>query len=256
MHAARARKIQLNKTYLKHESQTLLFNLTFLGEKMEFNKILRNERTRKSMSQSDLAEKLHVSRQTISKWETGETYPNLDVLVSISEILNVPTDMLLKGDKNDLVPTISQSVRRKKTYKIVAITVSLIFVICVFGIGVLSWGRANQVVVIDRFNPFLPTKIGYAIVPKHTTKDVNKNVDAWVDDDAFTGQWLKFIPIEPTTKSSHWAMVKHKGSYVSGVLPIDRDQWPKQLQNYVDSPAFPYDKKAEPSRSYTANPFN
>lgn len=80
---------------------------------MEFNKILKSERTKQGLSQSDLATKLHVARQTISKWETGESYPNLDVLLSISEILDIPTDVLLKGENNTVAETISKAVNKK-----------------------------------------------------------------------------------------------------------------------------------------------
>ena len=49
------------------------------------------------LSQEDLAEKLNVTRQSVSKWEVGETMPDTDKLIKISEIFNVSTDYLLKG---------------------------------------------------------------------------------------------------------------------------------------------------------------
>ena len=48
-----------------------------------------------SMTQEDLAEKLNVSRQTISKWETSVTIPDADNIVAISKMFNITTDELL-----------------------------------------------------------------------------------------------------------------------------------------------------------------
>ena len=54
-------------------------------------------RQKKHLSQELLAQKLFVSRQSISKWENGESEPNIDKLISISEIFSVNLDFLLAG---------------------------------------------------------------------------------------------------------------------------------------------------------------
>lgn len=66
-------------------------------------------RRRKNLSQNDLARKLYVSRQSISKWENGETEPGIDKLITLSEILGVDLDFLLLGKENlnDLIIKIS-----------------------------------------------------------------------------------------------------------------------------------------------------
>lgn len=61
-----------------------------LSEKIVF---LRNKH---QMSQGDLAEKLNVSRQSVSKWETGASIPDLDKLVAMSELFQVTMDELVK----------------------------------------------------------------------------------------------------------------------------------------------------------------
>ena len=48
-----------------------------------------------NMTQEDLAEKLNVSRQTISKWETNVVIPDADNIVSICKLFNITTDELL-----------------------------------------------------------------------------------------------------------------------------------------------------------------
>ena len=51
-----------------------------------------------AMTQEKLAERMGVSRQTISKWETGETYPELDKLLDLSSMFSCTVDQLLKED--------------------------------------------------------------------------------------------------------------------------------------------------------------
>lgn len=53
-------------------------------------------RTQAGMSQASLAETLQVSRQTVSKWELGTSYPEIEKLLAISDLFHVTTDFLLK----------------------------------------------------------------------------------------------------------------------------------------------------------------
>ena len=55
-------------------------------------------RKENGLSQEAFAEKLGVSRQSVSKWESGTAMPDIDKIVSISEIFGVSTDFLLKKD--------------------------------------------------------------------------------------------------------------------------------------------------------------
>ena len=55
-------------------------------------------RTKHEMSQGDLAEKLDVSRQTISKWENNMSIPELDKIISLSNVFGVTVDYLVKGE--------------------------------------------------------------------------------------------------------------------------------------------------------------
>lgn len=61
-----------------------------LGEKIQ---LLRKE---KNLSQEELAAKLEVSRQAISKWELGDSVPDIDKIITISDFFAVTTDYLLK----------------------------------------------------------------------------------------------------------------------------------------------------------------
>lgn len=58
-------------------------------------------RKAQGLSQEQLAEKLGVSRQSVSKWESGESMPELERLVEISKFFNISTDYLLKESEVD-----------------------------------------------------------------------------------------------------------------------------------------------------------
>ncbi len=62
---------------------------------METKTILLNLRTEKGLSQEELAEKLFVTRQAVSRWENGETLPNTEVLKLLSKFFQVSINTLL-----------------------------------------------------------------------------------------------------------------------------------------------------------------
>lgn len=63
---------------------------------MNFNEKLIEHRKSKGLSQDELGEKLGVSRQTISKWELAQTYPDFQRLVLLSDYFGLPLDALVK----------------------------------------------------------------------------------------------------------------------------------------------------------------
>ena len=56
---------------------------------------IREYRKKSNMSQDELAEKLGVSRQSISLWETGQTQPTIDNIIALAKIFNISADTLL-----------------------------------------------------------------------------------------------------------------------------------------------------------------
>lgn len=79
-----------------------------------FSENLKQLRKQKGLSQEELAIRLHVVRQTISKWEKGLSVPDADLLVKLSEILEVSVAELLGGhienseDRNELAEQLSR----------------------------------------------------------------------------------------------------------------------------------------------------
>ena len=67
---------------------------------MNIGEQIKSKRTELNVTQQELADRLNVSRSAISNWETGKNYPDLQIIVQISEELHVSLDTLLKGDAN------------------------------------------------------------------------------------------------------------------------------------------------------------
>ena len=65
----------------------------------KFGKFLSEMRKEKSMTQKELADKLFVSDKTVSKWERGNSMPNLTLLMPIADVLGITVTELLKGEK-------------------------------------------------------------------------------------------------------------------------------------------------------------
>ncbi|GEB25278.1 helix-turn-helix domain-containing protein [Pediococcus acidilactici] len=206
---------------------------------MEFSKVLKKRRKELQITQQALADQLFVTRQTVSRWENGLSYPNLDVLVKISECLEITLDELLKGEGMTVVNKISEDVRLKEKYRRALIMVSLIIGVSVTLLVVLGYGRATQNTTIDRLNPFLTTKIGYGVLPQGK----KMSVDTFISDDPFgNGEWLKFKAGRHTTKDK-WVLVSHRGSYVSNVRLITYEEVPTTFKKQVGTDYFKYRQK-------------
>jgi len=99
-------------------------------------------RKKSGLSQEQLAEQLHVSRQAISKWELGNAIPESDKLIAISNYFSVSLDYLLKDDEpsNNISQTDEEIVPLSvnRTQRILGIVACIGGVICLIIWGLLS----------------------------------------------------------------------------------------------------------------------
>jgi len=103
--------------------------------------VLKQARSAKNLSQEDAAEKIGVSRQTISSWENGRSYPDFASTVALSDTYGVTLDSLLKGDSK-MIRHLEESTNVTKSRKqMVASIIALgILLLGVFAIIVLLGG--------------------------------------------------------------------------------------------------------------------
>ncbi len=87
-------------------------------------------RKKNNLTQEQLAEKLNVSRQTVSNWENGKFYPDIDTLVKISNTFNISLDVLLKED-TIMIKSMDKKLKmnKKLIYSIIGIIILIIIAI-------------------------------------------------------------------------------------------------------------------------------
>ncbi len=93
------------------------------------NKILKIRKDNK-MSQEEFAEILNVTRQTVSNWENGNNYPDIETLIMISDKFKVSLDILLKGDK-EMIKDMNKKIKNNKILKRIIIVLNVIIVLIV-----------------------------------------------------------------------------------------------------------------------------
>ena len=101
------------------------------------------------LSQEQLAEKIDVTRQTISNWELGETSPNPEQLKLLSKALNVSIDELLNNDvKSVIIDKVSNTEKLAgiiiKILKVIGILFVTYFVICILAIFLFGMKKGNS----------------------------------------------------------------------------------------------------------------
>lgn len=95
------------------------------------SKILKIRKDNK-MSQEDFAEELNVTRQTISNWENGKNYPDIETLIAISDKFNISLDVLLKGEEK-MVKDMDKKIKSHKILIIIIILLIVFGVLCKVG---------------------------------------------------------------------------------------------------------------------------
>ena len=115
---------------------------------MEIGKQIKKYRTEMGLSQDKLAEKIFVSRQTISNWENNKNYPDLKSLLLLSSLFNVSLDMLVKGDLEKMKEEIKEEdiISFKKLSNIFAVFLAAMILLPIplkmfmGNIGMAIWG--------------------------------------------------------------------------------------------------------------------
>lgn len=105
---------------------------------MEIGKKLKNARIEAGLTQEKAAEKIDVSRQTISNWENEKSYPDIISVIALSDLYSVSLDELLKGDQK-MAEHLEESTNVVKSNKklIGAILLNIILMILLIALNLL-----------------------------------------------------------------------------------------------------------------------
>ncbi|MBP3953366.1 helix-turn-helix transcriptional regulator [Bacillus suaedae] len=94
---------------------------------MNLSEKIKKVRAEKSLTQEQLAERLQVSRSTISSWETGRSYPDLEMVIEICDCFNVSLDFLLREDEK-MVRKLNFGIKQKRMLTVLVIILTVLLV--------------------------------------------------------------------------------------------------------------------------------
>lgn len=113
---------------------------------------LKKLRTENQLSQEQLAEKLGVSRQSISKWEQGISTPDIDNFVKLSELYSVSVDSMLKGEELNEARSVAyadkKTEKKKRGWLFVSYPVLMVILYAVIGVIFSAKGWALGWIVL------------------------------------------------------------------------------------------------------------
>ena len=126
-------------------------------DNIRIGKFISQCRKELGYSQKDLAEKLNITDKAVSKWETGRSSPDVSILISLAEELEVSVTEILNGEKisEDKMPAISneiivKSLKKSKSKKILALILALILLIGIL-VSYPVYEYTNSIAVNDDF---------------------------------------------------------------------------------------------------------
>ena len=123
---------------------------------MEIGKQIKKYRKEMELSQDELAEKIFVSRQTISNWENNKNYPDVKSLLLLSSLFNVSLDILIKGDLEEMKEKIKTEdiagfKRESNIFSILLLCTILLPVPLVVSIGYTGLGIWGLIAIVTMY---------------------------------------------------------------------------------------------------------
>ena len=111
---------------------------------MDISNQIKKRRTDMGLSQEELAERIYVSRQTISNWETDKTYPDIQSLLLLSVLFDTTIDVLVKGDLEMMEKTVASADAKKMRTLGIGMSVLLVLMIPFALAGIALWGTLGS----------------------------------------------------------------------------------------------------------------
>lgn len=184
---------------------------------------LKERREAAGLTQRELAEKVLVSRQTIHRWETGKSHPDMEYMISVAETLNFSITEFWGNDSQSVNNEIGNVVRKRNAYR-QSLYLVLSVILVSFAVSAVAFlGQNVQSPNLDRMNPFISEKTGYAMV---TQKGRHRTIV--FDDDVGNGN---IVTLNGYSNKTEFVKVVHKGAYArSEVRAINKKDVPENIR--------------------------
>lgn len=183
---------------------------------MKFGERLKQTRQQQNLTQSAVAEVLHVSRQTVSSWETGNSYPSIDSLIELSDFYHLSLDTLLKEDEG-----MTDTLRKPEILKEIRPT-----------IRILSWINFLAMpvwVFADHINSALGALLIVVIVNNMVLNRLDQFADKLGQADRYTRWrqtcWREYLLAAITTAGLILALVNHQTGWIEDFAIVATFSW-------------------------------
>jgi Predicted transcriptional regulators len=221
---------------------------------MSIGKTLSNLRKQKGISQEELATFLHVSRQTISKWEADLSLPNMEMILQLSEYYEIPVTRLLGIEEDQKVTNesverlyeqtsvvlenIRKENKKRQTRDVILIVTSIVSICLVLALSFIVLTKDNKPPVINNYE----NKVEYtepSIIKECNIKenkiDLTKRIvqsHYEVELSSFTKETSVQLIMIDTDKKKYQYRMKHD---LEGKFTFDKDIPLKDyLKTYID----------------------
>lgn len=192
---------------------------------MTIGKKLKQARLKKELTQENIANILNVSRSTISNWEIGRSYPDLESVVALSDLYNISLDEILREDEDMVKKLSNDSKVLSKLIKISRI-VCVLFVVLFLGIT-LTNTKEN----IDKKRDYYWMHEGMEIRKELSTiiknKDIN-DIDSYKTDveQLIESKNILFLRLYPNQEKAYEHSNKHSDKiFEYGKWKEDKDYY-------------------------------
>lgn len=134
---------------------------------MEIGKKLKDARMRSGFTQESVAEKVNVSRQTISNWENEKSYPDIISVIELSNLYSISLDELLKGDEKMMEHLEESTNVVKSTRKLIGvILLNIITVILLITLSMFLPDRSYYLLVVFCLAIASPSVLLYQMIKR------------------------------------------------------------------------------------------
>lgn len=148
---------------------------------MSFGSNLENLRKQKGWSQDKLADKLHISRQAISKWENGTSKPDIDNVKSISNIFSIGIDELLDNELPDRAAKLDVEKEEKKENVIQVIKYMIIAVVLIYLISVIG-KFISLLTIVNGIQKYANLDNYHYVITTYEDNEIKQDIECWFKD--------------------------------------------------------------------------